>query len=92
MIERPYVSAAPFCPNTLNHVTETALTNPEQNANHVPRARVDAQQQVALLQECLPWLDADSRKHREISADIAWVRSLPGYATQPDLLEAVWAI
>ncbi|WP_311949321.1 hypothetical protein [Halomonas piscis] len=81
-------SAAPYSALTIDRVTETALTYPERNAGYVPAARSAARAQIVLLEQCLAWLPPGCREHQEITADITWVRHLPGYAAQPDLWEA----
>lgn len=84
----PPPSAAPYSSQTLDHVTETALTHPQINARHLPAAREVAREEVALLEYCIQRLEPGSEEHRGFSADLAWLRSLPGYAEQPDLWEA----
>lgn len=82
---------APHYALTLDHVTETALKNPLNNAPHLPAAQAAARRETLLLEQCLAWLEPGSREHREITADLAWVRSLPGYDEQTDFLEYMHA-
>ncbi|MBH8578760.1 hypothetical protein [Bisbaumannia pacifica] len=64
----------------LRLVHEKALANPGQNARFVPGARAAANAEIALLEECLAWIGAESAEAQSIRRDIEAIKSLPGFA------------
>lgn len=82
---------APNYSLAISHVTEAALTRPVQNARHLSREQARARREVAALEGVLDHLSPGDKERRGIEEDIAWVRSLPGYAEHPDLLEETYA-
>ncbi|GAA0586436.1 hypothetical protein ACFQH5_20420 [Halomonas salifodinae] len=63
----------------LHLVHETALANPGQNASFVPAALAAANAEITILEECLEWLEADSKEAVSIRRDIEAIKRLPGY-------------
>lgn len=66
----------------LNHVDITALSNPEINEEHVPKALKEARKEVSDLYLILGEMDEDAPEVEGIVEDIAFIEGLPGYTKE----------